>query len=163
MAGTTRELTALVTNVGLAGFVLLVVLVASTGAMFKPGGWYEALVKPVWTPPNWLFPVAWTLLYLMIALAGWQVWRAVGFSAAGLAFLFYFTQLALNAAWSWLFFGLHRVDLALIDVTVLWLTVLANIFAFYVIRPGAAFLLIPYLLWLTYAAALNFAVWHMNK
>jgi hypothetical protein len=83
MAGTTRELTALVTNVGLAGFVLLVVLVASTGAMFKPGGWYEALVKPVWTPPNWLFPVAWTLLYLMIALAGWQVWRA-GVACSGI-------------------------------------------------------------------------------
>ena len=149
MTATTRELTTLVTTVGLAGFVLLVLAVASTGAMFKPGGWYEALAKPDWTPPNWLFPIAWALLYLTIACAGWLVWRAVGFGAAGIAFLFYFTQLALNAAWSWLFFGLHRMDLALVEITILWITVLANIVAFYLIRPGAAFLLIPYLMWLT--------------
>lgn len=163
MTTPTRELSTLVTTLGLAGFVLLVVAVANTGAMFKPGDWYEALAKPSWTPPNWLFPVAWTLLYLMIAIAGWLVWRAVGFSGAGLAFLFYFAQLALNATWSWLFFGIHRMDLALLDITVLWLTVAANIVAFYLIRPGAAILLVPYLLWLTYAAVLNFTVWQMNR
>lgn len=163
MDGTARDLSALMSTVGLIGFVLLVLAVASTGAMYKPGAWYEALAKPDWTPPNWLFPIAWTLLYLMIALAGWLVWRAVGFSGASLPFLLYFAQLALNAAWSWLFFGLHRMDLALVDMAALWLTILANIFAFYAVRPGAGYLLIPYLVWVTYAAALNVAVWHMNR
>lgn len=163
MDGTPRDLTTLTTILGLIGFVLLVAAVASTGAMFKPGGWYETLAKPSWTPPNWLFPVAWTLLYLMIAVAGWLVWRTVGFSGASLAFALYFLQLLLNAAWSWLFFGLHRMDLALVDISVLWLTIAANIVAFYAIRPGAGYLLIPYLIWVTYAAALNLTIWQMNK
>ena len=163
MDGTPRELTTLTSMLGLVGFLLLVFAVSSTGAMFKPGSWYEALAKPVWTPPNWLFPIAWTMLYLMIAIAGWLVWRAVGFSAAGLAFVFYIAQLLCNAAWSWLFFGIHRMDLALIDIIVLWLAVVANIIAFYALHTGAAYLLVPYLLWVTYAAALNFAIWQMNK
>lgn len=163
MSDTTRELTALLSIAGFAGFVLLIVAVAGFGAMFKPGIWYESLAKPDWTPPNWLFPVAWALLYLMIATAGWMVWHKAGFSAAGFAFFLYFTQLMLNAFWSWLFFGLHRMDLAMFDITLLWLTVLANIIAFYLVRPGAALLLVPYLLWLTYAAALNYTVWQMNR
>lgn len=158
-----RDLDALTLTAGLAGFVLLVAVVASAGAMFKPGDWYEALAKPPWTPPNWVFPVAWTLLYLMIAIAGWQIWREAGFGGACLAFLLYFVQLVLNAAWSWMFFGLHRVDLAMIDVTVLWIIVLANTIAFFMVQPGAAILLIPYLIWITYAAALNFAIWQMNS
>ncbi|MDJ0958714.1 MAG: TspO/MBR family protein, partial [Arenicellales bacterium] len=125
MDGTTRDLSMLPLIFGLIGFVLLVSAVAATGAMFKPGAWYEALAKPAWTPPNWLFPVAWTLLYLMIAVAGWLVWRAVGFSGAGTAFALYFLQLLLNAAWSWLFFGLHRMDLAFVDISVLWLAIAA--------------------------------------
>ncbi len=95
---TSRELTAFASILGLAGFVLLVVAVASTGAMFKPGAWYEALAKPLWTPPNWLFPVAWTILYLMIAVAGWLVWREAGLAGAGPALTLYFLQLILNAA-----------------------------------------------------------------
>lgn len=81
MPDPTRELTTLMSVAGFAGFVLLIVAVAGSGAMFKPGIWYESLAKPDWTPPNWLFPVAWTLLYLMIAIAGWMVWQKVGFSA----------------------------------------------------------------------------------
>ena len=163
MDGASRDLTMLSLILGLLGFVLLVSAVAATGSMFKPGAWYEALAKPAWTPPNWLFPVAWTLLYLMIAVAGWLVWRAVGFAGAGTAFALYFLQLLLNAAWSWLFFGLHRMDLAFIDISVLLLAIAANIFAFYAVRPGAAYLLIPYLLWVSYAAALNLVVWQMNE
>ena len=153
----------LASMLGLAGFVLLVVAVAGTGSIFKPGDWYETLAKPVWTPPNWLFPVAWTLLYLMIAFAGWLVWRNVGFAAAGLGFAFYFAQLALNAAWSWLFFGLHRIELALVDVIAMWLAIVATMVAFYAKHPGAAYLLAPYLVWVSYAAVLNLAVWRMNS
>lgn len=163
MSDTLRDLTPLASIIGLAGFILLLVAVASSGAMFKPGDWYDTLAKPVWTPPDWLFPIAWTLLYLMIAFAGWLVWREVGFTSARLAFAFYFSQLVLNAAWSWLFFGLHRMELALIDVVVMGLLVVANIVAFYAIHPGAAYLLLPYLLWIGYAAALNLAIWLMNR
>lgn len=163
MDDSTRHLTTVASMLGLACFVLLVVAVASTGAAFKPGVWYETLAKPAWTPPNWLFPVAWTLLYLMIAIAGWLVWREVGFAKAGLAFAFYFGQLLLNAAWSWLFFGLHRMDLALGDIVLMWIAVVANIITFYAIRPEAAYLLLPYLMWVSYAAALNLVIWNMNR
>lgn len=162
MDGSPRALSSFASMAGLAGFILLLVLVASTGAIFEPGSWYEALAKPAWTPPNWLFPVAWTILYMLIAVAGWLVWREVGFGAAALGFAFYFLQLALNAAWTWLFFGMHRMDLALADVAGMWLAIAATIVAFYAIRPGAAWLLVPYLAWVSYAGALNLALWRMN-
>ena len=162
MNDTPAGLGTLASAAGLAGFLVLVTAVASSGAFFKPGVWYETLAKPPWTPPDWLFPVAWTLLYLMIAVAGWLVWKQVGLAAAGVAFSFYFGQLALNAAWSWLFFGLHRIDLALVDVLALWLAIAGTIVTFHGVRPLAAWLLVPYLIWVTYAAALNFAVWRMN-
>lgn len=159
----TRDLSTLASTVGLVGFVLLVVAVASTGAMFKPGDWYQSLVKPTWTPPNAWFPIAWTVLYLMIAVSGWWVWRTTGFAASVTAFSIFALQLVLNASWSWLFFGLHRMDLALLDICLLWAAILLNIIAFYLIQPGAAYLLIPYLLWVTYAAALNLTLWRMNS
>lgn len=96
----------------LAIIVLLVFATASSGAIFKPGDWYASLERPDWTPQNWVFPVVWTVLYIMIALAGWLVFSAGGF---GLAMMIWGAQLVLNAAWSWLFFGMRRMDLALID------------------------------------------------
>lgn len=162
MDATPRDLDTLTMALGFLGFVLFVVAVASTGAMFKPGAWYQALDKPAWTPPNWLFPIAWTLLYFAIAVAGWLAWRNAGFDAAGPAYAIYFLQLCLNAAWSWLFFGLHRMDLALLDMAALWIAIVANIVLFYAIQPLAGYLLIPYLIWVTYAAALNFKIWQMN-
>lgn len=163
MEAASRDIGSLASLAGLAGFLVLVVLVASTGAMFRPGEWYEALAKPGWTPPNWLFPVAWTALYVMIAAAGWLAWLERGLTAAPLAFALYFGQLALNAAWSWLFFGLRRMDLAFVDVSLLWLLIVGTILAFHAIRPLAAWLLLPYWVWVSYAAALNFTVWRMNS
>ena len=144
-----RDLDALTLTAGLAGFVLLVAVVASAGAMFKPGDWYEALAKPPWTPPNWVFPVAWTLLYLMIAIAGWQIWREAGFGGARLAFLRYFLQLALNAAWTPTFFGAHRILPALVIIVALWLAILATALAFRRVSSAAALLLfsVPVPLW----------------
>lgn len=159
---TARELSLTQSVFGLVCFLALVVAVASTGAAFRPGAWYETLTKPVWTPPNRVFPVAWAALYLMIAVAGWLVWRQSGIAGAGAALGLYLLQLVLNAAWSWLFFGLHRIDLALAEIVILWLSIAATLVAFHAVRPLAAVLLVPYLAWVTYATALNFAIWRLN-
>lgn len=147
---------------GLLGFVLACVLVASSGAVFRPGDWYERLRKPWWRPPNWLFAPAWTLLYIMIAISGWLVWRKVGFAGAAVPLALYGVQLLLNAAWSGFFFGLRRMDLALVDVALLWLSILGLIVLFARIDSLAAWLLVPYLAWVSFAAFLNFTMLRLN-
>jgi tryptophan-rich sensory protein len=140
-------------------FVVAVVLTASTGAIFKPGAWYETLDKPSWTPPDWAFPVVWSILYLFMAAAGWLVWQSAGWS---LALAFWLAQLVLNGAWSWLFFGLRRMDLALADVALLWLCIVLFILLAWPLSTTASLLFLPYLVWVTIAAALNLTVWRMN-
>jgi translocator protein len=140
-------------------FVLLCVATAASGAIFKPGAWYEALAKPSWTPPNWLFPVVWTLLYIMIAIAGWLVWRMSGFGAA---MFFWGLQLVLNGAWSWLFFGQRRMDLAMVDVALLWASIAIFILLAWPVSIWAGLLFVPYLVWVSIAAMLNLTVWRMN-
>ena len=146
----------------LAGFIAVCFLASTMGAIFRPGYWYEQLAKPSWRPPNWLFAPVWTLLYLTIAISGWLVWREVGFARGALPLGIYLLQLLLNAAWTPLFFGLHRPDLALFDIALLWLSIIATIAVFYPISPSAAFLLLPYLVWVSFAAALNFSIWRLN-
>ena len=148
---------------GLAGFVVACVAVASSGAVFKPGQWYETLAKPWWRPPNWLFPVAWTALYACIAAAGWLVWKTAGFAGASTALAVYAIQLVFNAAWSGLFFGLHRIDLAFAELVLLWLSIVATVALFAPVSLLAAQLLLPYLVWVTFAGALNLSIWHMNR
>ena len=145
------------------GFAGACVLAAASGAAFPPGEWYEQLVKPSWRPPNWLFAPAWTILYLTIAVSGWLVWRDFGFAAAALPLTVYAIQLVLNAAWTPIFFGLHRPDLAFFEIVLLWLSILATIALFYPLNAGAAWLLVPYLAWVTFAAALNLAIWQLNS
>lgn len=145
---------------GLLGFFAAVALVAGSGILFKPGAWYESLKRPSWRPPNWAFGPAWTVLYAMIAVAGWLVWRKVGF---GPALLVYAVQLLLNAGWSAVFFGLRRPGLALGELTLLWLSIIATIAAFLPIDALAAGLLLPYLAWVTFAGALNRSIWRMNR
>ena len=140
-------------------FAVLVLAAAATGAVFKPGTWYERLRKPGWTPPNWAFPVVWTLLYVAIGLAGWLVWREAGWS---LPLLFWGAQLVFNAAWSWLFFGLRRMEWALADVSLLILSVLGFIVAAHGASSTASWLFVPYLAWVVTAAALNLRVMQMN-
>lgn len=144
------------------GFLAANLAVACSGALFRPGAWYESLAKPRWRPPNWLFGPAWAVLYVMIAFAGWLVWREKGFAGAGVALALYAVQLLLNAIWSWLFFGLRRMDLAFFDLIALWLAILATILAFAPHHAGAAWMMMPYLAWVTFAGALNFAVWRLN-
>jgi benzodiazapine receptor len=140
-------------------FFVLVAVAATLGSVFEPGAWYDALAKPEWTPPNWLFPVTWTILYVMIAIAGWLVWKQAGWSTAIFAWTI---GLALNAFWTYVMFGLHRVDLALIEV----LFLLASIIAFMILArrlDGRATLLFaPYLMWVSIATALNTAILLMN-
>jgi benzodiazapine receptor len=143
----------------IAVFIGVVFLAAASGAVFKPGPWYEELQKPSWTPPNWAFPVVWTLLYIMIAYAGWSVWSKVGWS---LPIAFWALQIVLNAAWSWLFFALRRMDLALVDVGLLWLTIAGFIVTAWPVSPIAALLFVPYLAWVTTAGLLNRAVQQLN-
>ncbi len=145
--------------VSLVPFVLAVIVVASTGAIFKPGAWYTTLAKPSWTPPNWAFPVVWSILYLFMAIAGGLVWQQAGWSWA---LVFWIAQLLLNGAWSWLFFGLRRIDLALGDVTLLWLCIAAFILFAWPLSSTAAILFLPYLAWVSIAAALNLTVLRLN-
>ena len=146
----------------LIGFISVCFLAAAMGAIFRPGAWYEQLAKPSWRPPNWLFAPVWTLIYLTIAVSGWLVWRKVGWAGGALPLAIYMVQLLLNAAWTPLFFGLHRPDLAFLDIVLLWLSIIATMVVFHPISQTAAFLLLPYLLWVTFAAALNFSIWQLN-
>jgi translocator protein len=154
----------------LIGFLGACFLAATTGAAFRPGDWYERLAKPSWRPPNWLFAPAWAVLYLTIAVSGWLVWQKSGVAGAVLPLAIYFVQLALNAAWSPIFFGLRRPDLAFIEIAMLWLSIVATLVAFHSVSAAAAWLLLPYLAWVTFAlawvtfaAALNFTVWRLNR
>jgi tryptophan-rich sensory protein len=144
---------------GLVVFLLLVAIAASTGMLFKPGPFYEALAKPSWTPPDAWFPPVWTVLYILIAIAGWIVWRAQGL---GPALWIWIVQLVLNGLWSWLMFGRKQIDLALIDMAALWIMVLAFIIVAWPVRRSASVLFVPYFLWISYAGALNFALWRLN-
>ena len=110
-----------------------------------------------------VFGPAWAILYLTIAVSGWLVWRTAGLAGAVLPLAIYLVQLVLNAVWTPIFFGLHRPDLAFIEIVVLWLSIVATMAAFHPVNAAAAWLLLPYLLWVTFAAALNFAVWRLNR
>lgn len=142
-------------------FVLAVALVAVAGSLSSAstGSQYIALAKPTFAPSPWLFGPVWTILYCLIAVAGWLAWSARGWTPAmGV----YTAQLLLNAAWTPLFFTADQYGLAFADISLLWLLIVANVVLFWPIRRAAALLLLPYLLWVTYAAALNLAIWQLN-
>ena len=122
--------------------------------------WYQTLEKPDFAPPDWVFGPVWTGLYILIAVAGWLVWRRVG--VHGTAQLLFAGQLALNLAWSVLFFGMTWIGAALVEIVILWIAIAATTAAFWSISRTAALLFLPYLLWVGYAAALNGAIWVMN-
>jgi len=142
-------------------FIAMVAAAALVGIQFGPGPWYLALQKPSWTPPNWIFGPVWTALYIAIAIAGWAVWRSKAVSITK-PILLWLLQLILNGLWSWLFFGLRRPDLALIDITALLITICCFIATAHGASPVAAWLFVPYALWVGFAAALNFAIWQLN-
>ncbi len=142
-----------------AVFLALVFAAAASGAVYMPGPWYVALNKPWWTPPDWVFPVAWAILYTGIAIAGWLVWRAGGWSGA---IAIWGIGLVLNGLWSYFMFGRQDIFGALIDVAGLWLATGAFVFAAWPLDHRASLLFLVYWVWVSFAAALNFTVWRMN-
>lgn len=150
------------TTLAIAFFVAVNMATAMSGAYFKPGAWYERLNKPTWNPPNWLFPIAWTLFYATIAWAGYMVWRDGTTAQLILPMTIYFIHLGLNAAWSYCFFGLRRPGLALVEWSALWVSVGLTIWSFYPVNANAALLLVPYFIWVSFAGFLNFTLWRLN-
>jgi len=132
------------------------------GMAFPPDAWFRGLVKPSWNPPDWVFGPTWTLLYILIGVAVYRVARRNS-PATPAALSWFFVQLVLNALWSPLFFGLHRPDLALICIVAMWLAIVGTMRAFARVTPASAALLTPYLLWVSFATALNAAIWHLNR
>jgi tryptophan-rich sensory protein len=143
----------------LAGFIALVAIVAAAGSLSTPDAWYAALAKPSFNPPNWIFAPVWTLLYLGMAVAAWRVYRIDGWTTALWLWL---AQLVVNGLWTPLFFGLHRIDLALADIVVLDLLVIATIVAFVRRDRIAGALLVPYLAWTSFATLLTAAIFRLN-
>jgi len=125
--------------------------------------WYTTLNKPSFNPPNWIFGPAWTILYIFMAISMWLVWKSDVPSAKKNTAIFIFAiQLILNFFWSILFFSFHQLGFALIEIILLWIFILLSILKFYPISTTAAYLLIPYLLWVSFASVLNFAIWRLN-
>ncbi|HYP26583.1 MAG TPA: TspO/MBR family protein [Blastocatellia bacterium] len=151
--------------IGLIIFLVVCFAVAGLGGMATTPeipNWYQRLAKPSWTPPNWLFGPVWTVLYVFMAVAAWLVWRRAGWHGSDGALTIFGIQLALNLAWSFIFFKFHLTGWAFAEVALLWVAIAVTIVKFAPISTVAALLLVPYLLWVTYASALNFTIWRMN-
>ena len=149
-------------TLGLIGWLLVTFAAAWIGSRFMPGEWYASLAKPAWTPPNAVFAPVWTVLYVLMAVAAWLVWRRAGFSRAGTALVLFVVQLCLNALWSYSFFGLERVDIAFVDIVALWVLILVVIVLFWRVDRRAGALMVPYLLWVGFASYLNLELWRLN-
>ena len=147
---------------GLCGWLLLCFAAASPGAVFMPGEWFAALKKPSWNPPGWVFGPVWTALYAMMAAAAWLVWQRGGWKEQRKPLLIFLAQLALNAVWTPLFFGLHQPGVAFAEIVLLWLAIVATLVAFRPVNRTAAWLLVPYLAWVSFAAVLNGTLWSLN-
>jgi tryptophan-rich sensory protein len=135
---------------------------AAMGGLFMPGEWYASLRKPSWNPPGWIFGPVWTVLYTMMAVAAWMVWRRGGWGKQRTPLLVFLAQLMLNALWTPLFFGLQRPGLAFAEILLLWLAIVVTIVVFNPVSRPAMLLLVPYLAWVSFAAALNFTLWRLN-
>jgi benzodiazapine receptor len=151
--------------VALVGWLALCFAVAGISGAFSANAittWYAALVKPDFNPPNQLWGPIWTVLYIMMAVAAWMVWKSPGSRARTRALVLFCMQLALNLSWSAIFFTRHQIGAALVEILLLWLAILATMLGFFTVRRDAAWLLIPYLAWVSFAAYLNWAIWKLN-
>ena len=150
---------------GLAAFLVLCLAVSGIGAAVTAtsvGTWYQALHKPAFNPPDWIFAPVWTTLYILMAIAGWRVWRQAGFETGRKALTVFMVQLALNLAWSFIFFGQQRIGLALIEIAILLLVIIATTVLFWRIDRWAGVLFLPYVLWVAFATVLNASLWWLN-
>ena len=150
-------------SLALVGWCMLCLATAATGAFVSIDGWYAGINKPSWNPPAWIFGPVWTVLYLMMGVAAWLVWREGGCKARQWPLGLFLGQLFLNAIWTPLFFGMHQIGMALIDIALLWFSIGTTMIAFWQVRRPAGLLLVPYLAWVSFAAALNFTLWRMNS
>ncbi len=147
--------------------IALPLAVGFTGGRFTAQeipNWYAHLEKPSWNPPSWIFGPVWTILYVMMGIAFFLFWKSKYhdlFRKSGM--VLYIVQLVLNLAWSVLFFNLHQMGLAFADIVLLWLAIYLTIFFFGKISPMAAWLMIPYICWVSFAAVLNYTIWHLNQ
>lgn len=149
---------------GLAGWLALSLTAAVVGGLgsLHAKEFYASLTLPAWAPPAWLFGPVWTLLYLMMGVAAWMVWRSKGWVAGGTALRLFVVQLALNALWSWIFFVGHSGLWALLEILLLWGLIVATMAAFWRVRPLAGALLLPYIAWVSFATVLTCTLWHAN-
>ena len=147
----------------LMAFLLLTLLVGAAGTLFAEPSiptWYAGLNKPSFNPPNWVFAPVWTTLYGLMAVAAWRVWKVVSLNSPEL--IIWMSQLTLNFFWSAIFFSLHLILLALVEMALLWLLILVTIILFWRRDRIAGLLFVPYLAWVSFAFALNFAIWQLN-
>jgi len=149
-------------SLALLGWLTVSFAAGVIGSQFRPDAWYESLVKPAWNPPNEIFGPVWSVLYALIGVAVWLTWRRAGFKGAGVALILFAVQLGLNALWSYLFFGLHRVDLAFFEILVLWSLILIVGILFWRESRLAGVLMLPYLAWVGFASVLNYVLWQLN-
>ena len=147
---------------GLLAWIAITAVAGAFGAWFEPGTWYQTIAKPSFTPPNWIFPVVWPILYLCMAIAAWLIWKDYGFDRGRSALKWFGLQLALNAVWSWLFFGRHDIGIALGEISLLWVAILFTLFLFWNKNKWAGWLMVPYLGWVSFAVALNYSIWQLN-
>jgi tryptophan-rich sensory protein len=154
-------------KISLLFFVGIVSIVEFIGSFFTVQAvmnWYPELIKPSFNPPNWLFAPAWSILYILIALSGWLAWakRGENKGAVDAALTIYAIQLFLNVTWSYLFFWLNSPVMGLIGIIALWAAIVWNMASFYRISKKAFYLLVPYIIWVSFAGILNFAIWQLN-
>jgi tryptophan-rich sensory protein len=152
----------------LAGFIGLGGGAGALGAMFSPGGsaqaaeWYAMLLKPAWSPPNRWFGMVWTALYLLMGTAAWLIWHERYHRKRAAALAAYAIQLLLNALWAPLFFGARNIGAGLFIAIALWLTIIWTVREFAAVRSAAAWLMAPYVIWASFAMALNLSIWRLN-
>jgi tryptophan-rich sensory protein len=149
---------------GLVGWLVVSFAASAVGAVasIQAKPFYSQLIQPNWAPPAGIFGPVWTILYALMGITAWLVWRSGGFRPNRQALILFLLQLAFNALWSWLFFAWYLGALALADIVVLWILIVATIISFWRVRPLAGWLLIPYLLWVSFAMALNYSLWQLN-
>ncbi len=146
----------------LIGWLALTFSASVTSVFVKTDGWYADLAKPAWNPPSWVFGPVWTTLYIMMAVGAWLVWQRGGWKAQRGPLTLYLVQWSLNALWTPLFFGLQRPGLAFAEILVLAAAIYGTLVVFWRVRPVDGALLVPYALWTSFAAVLNFTLWRMN-
>jgi len=150
-------------TLGAIGWLAFAMLAAWLATWLMPDEWYKELSKPSWNPPDKLYVPVWIVTYALMGAAAWLIWKSGGVVGMLLPLGLFTVQLVLQVAWSWLLFGRHRIDLALIDIVAVWMLLLATLILFWGVLPLTGILLIPSLAWVSFAAALNGAVWHKNR